>query len=345
MRQTPGARFASFSRRRQWVLIALAVSLAAAVLAGLYLVAQKLERDSLGGDEPKGSLEGRFDDPPRVEYGGKVYEQKQRLTTILLMGLEEGPGEGQAAHDGHDGTQADLMVLLVIDPQDRTVTSIHIDPDTVAEITATGDFSFVPGIQRAQIGRQYGYGGSQPRGMTLSAQAVGRLFGGVSVDIYVLMESGAMAALNDALGGLEVRVEDDLTAYDPAMTAGSTLRLSGKQAEYYVKAKTAAQEGAEDTRTARQKIFLNAAGRALAARLLESPGYADTLLNTLKPLIRTNTGLGRIVVEIYGARDYTRKAATLQGKSLPGTDGTARFEVDRASLEAVTLELFYREVE
>lgn len=345
MRQTPAARFSSLSRRRQWAIIILAVFLAAAVLAGAYLLAQKLERDALGGEEPKGSLVGRFDDPLRAEHDGKTYEQKQRLTGILLMGLDEGAGEG-ASVSGETGiARADLMMLVVIDSLEKAVTTIHIDPDTLADITTTGDFDDAQGIRRAQIGRQYAYGDSRLQGAALSAQAVGRLFGGVSVDIYILLDSGAMAALNDALGGLEVRIEDDLTALDPAMTAGSVLKLSGKQAEYFVKGKAAADEDTAQARFARQKVFLGAAGRALAAKLLESPGYANTLVSTLQPVIHTNTNISRIVFEMYSARAYTRESAALQGENRTEADGSRVFEAGRASLDGIIFTLFYKEVE
>ena len=82
MQNKPGSRFSSLSRRRQWLLIIIIVALAAALLAGLYMLAQHFERAALVAEEPKGNLEGRFETSLRVEYGGKTYEQKQRLTSL-----------------------------------------------------------------------------------------------------------------------------------------------------------------------------------------------------------------------------------------------------------------------
>ena len=43
-------------------------------------------------------------------------------------------------------------------------------------------------------------------------------------------EIGAIAALNDLLGGVTVTLQDDFTMADPAMQAGATITLTGEQA-------------------------------------------------------------------------------------------------------------------
>ena len=97
MQSKPGSRFSSLSRRRQWMIVFIIIALAAVLLAGLYMLAQHFERAALVAEEPKGNLEGRFETPLRVEYGGKTYEQKQRLTTILLMGIDKGAERSTAS--------------------------------------------------------------------------------------------------------------------------------------------------------------------------------------------------------------------------------------------------------
>ena len=66
MQSKPGSRFSSLSRRRQWMIVFIIVALAAALLAGLYMLAQHFERAALVAEEPKGNLEGRFETPLRV---------------------------------------------------------------------------------------------------------------------------------------------------------------------------------------------------------------------------------------------------------------------------------------
>lgn len=343
MRQTPGARFASFSRRRQWALIILAVSLAAAVLAGAYLLAQKLERDALGGEEPKGSLEGRFDQPLRVEYGGKTYEQKQRLTTILLMGIDKVSQPQEVQSSFRNGGQADFLALLVIDSLGKSVSSVHIDRDAMVDITTLGIFGNVSGTRRAQISLQHGFGDGGEQSAALTADAVSRLFGGMPVDFYVALDLDVIDALNSVLGGVEVTIEDDFTELDPSMAPGVTIRLQGKQAEYFVRSRMNIGDGTNYARMTRQRVFLSAAGDAMMAKLRENPGFGDDLLNALAPSMTTNMRRGRMINEINATRDYDREAMTsLQGEHHIAQDGFMEFVADRAALDELVLSLFFR---
>ncbi|MEI2718881.1 MAG: LCP family protein [Gemmatimonadales bacterium] len=81
--------------------------------------------------------------------------------------------------------------------------------------------------RRAQISLQHGFGDGGEQSARLTADAVSKLFGGMPVDFYIALDMDAISTLNDALGGVEVKVEDDFSALDPAMAQGSTIRLTG----------------------------------------------------------------------------------------------------------------------
>ena len=346
MQSKPGSRFSSLSRRRQWLIIIMIVALAAAVLAGLYMLAQHFERAALVAEEPKGNLEGRFETPLRVEYGGKTYEQKQRLTTILLMGIDKGAERSTASSGLRDGGQADFLALMIIDSQGKTVSSIHIDRDTMAEITTLGIFGNVSGSRRAQISLQHGFGDGGEQSARLTADAVSKLFGGMPVDFYIALDMDAISTLNDALGGVEVKVEDDFSALDPAMAKGSTIRLTGQQAEYFVRSRMQVGDGSNASRMIRQRQFLSAAGDLLARKLKESAAFADTLLNALEPSMRTDMRRGRLINEINAASGYERAPMqSLKGEHILAQDGFMEFFADQAALDGLVLSLFFREVE
>lgn len=338
-------RLASLSRRRQRAVIIGITALAAAALILVYLFAQGLETASTRGDEPKGDLEGRFAEPKRIEYEGKTYEQKQRLTSVLIMGIDKSESRGKTSTGFRDGGQADFLALMVIDSEAGEISTVQIDRDTVAEITTLGIFGNVSGTRRAQISLQHGFGDGAEQSAELTKDAVSRLFGGMPIDFYYALDMDAVAAFNDVLGGVEVGITDDFTALDPAMSPGSRVRLTGAQALLFVQSRMNVGDGTNVMRMARQRVFLSAAGDAAAARLRESASFGDTLLDALAPYSTTNMRRGRIINELNAARDYQRHPMrTLQGESALAKDGFMEFYADEKALEKTVLALYFRQI-
>lgn len=72
----------------------------------------------------RGDLSERFGDIPRIEYEGQSYALKNRITTVLAMGI--GKGED-------DQALSDVNFMLVIDDNAKTFTVMEIPPDTLVE--------------------------------------------------------------------------------------------------------------------------------------------------------------------------------------------------------------------
>lgn len=345
MSKSPAARFSSLSRRRQWLIIAIVLVAAAALMTGLYVMAQQLERGASSGEEPKGSLDGRFEAPLQITYGGKTYQKKQRLTSILLMGIDKGTEQLENTSGFRNGGQADFLALMVIDSLGKSISTVHIDRDTMAQITTLGIFGNVSGSRRAQISLQHGFGDGGEQSAALTSDAVSQLFGGMPVDFYVALDLDAIPAFNDALGGVEVPIEDDFTSLDPAMAQGTTHRLSGIQAEHFVRQRMTIGDGSNLARMARQRVFISAAGDALSDQLRESPKFGDQLLNALEPYMISNMRRGRMINELNASYSYTRQGIiTLKGEHRVAEDGFMEFTADQTALDELVLSLFFEEV-
>ena len=76
------------------------------------------------------------------------------------------------------------------------------------------------------------------------------------IDHYFAMSLDGISILNDFLGGIEVTLEDDFTVYDSEMVLGKTIRLSGKQAEIYLRNRYYIGDGSNKLRMKRQKQYL-----------------------------------------------------------------------------------------
>lgn len=323
--------------------IACLMVLAAAILLLVYHGGRWLERRS-EKEEVRGDYTQRYAYDDTVELNGATYRRKKNLTTVLLMGVdteaEDGAGQGN-----RNGGQADFLRLVVIDDGDKAVTQIQIDRDTMTPITVLGVLGNRSGMRTAQISLSHGFGDGKKQSCELTAEAVSNLLLGVPVDHYIAMNLDGIATLNDMLGGVTVALEDDFSALDPSMTAGTTLTLMGDQAEIYVRSRRNVGVGTNEARMARQEEYLSQLSEQLYARVREDKNFIGTLYDALSPYLVTNLSRGRMINEAWAARDYAHSAAVkLDGRHEVGSDGFMQFYVNETALETAVIELFYRKI-
>ena len=102
----------------------------AGILLGIQLIGNRLEKQEVA--ETFGSLEGRFDsDELTFSYGGRTLTYRKRdLTNILIMGVDWVDMEESSSSARYSG-QADFLLLLTLDRENRTISTLQIDRDTI----------------------------------------------------------------------------------------------------------------------------------------------------------------------------------------------------------------------
>jgi len=218
-------------------------------------------------EEPRGSLEGRFEPTLTIEHQGKTYAHRELdYTTILFIGVDRPALTAMAMRQSG---QADFLLLMTIDRNAREVDLLQIDRDTMTDVQVYGAFGNPAGKRNMQICLSYAFGAEPEKACANTAKAVTELLGGVPIDHYVALDMNGMAILNDVLGGVTVTLEDDLSELDPEMKAGKTIRLQGKQAEYFLRSRSEVSDGTNVSRMNRQAAFLEAAAELLSARMAD----------------------------------------------------------------------------
>ncbi len=201
-------------------------------------------------DAPQGSLEGRFDSAVTLAFEGKVWHYREaEITNYLLIGVDGGM-------DQPESVQADFLLLLSVDRRAQCITPIMVDRDTAAWVTTYGVFGQASGQREMQISLAQAFHASGSTGSANTVQALSRLLFGAPIDHYLAVDIGGIAQINDALGGVVVTVEDDLTALDASLVPGSTVRLSGAQAEAFVRGRMTVGDGTNASRMRRQRVYL-----------------------------------------------------------------------------------------
>lgn len=325
--------------KRRLVLVAAAVI---AVLVGIFLLVDYLENK---GNQPEatGDFNARHQYDETVKVDGHTYRRKANLTTILLMGIDDYAESGHAIRN-RAGGQADFLRLIVIDKNAKRVSQLAIDRDTMTPITILGVTGKESGKRTLQISLSHAFGNGKERSCELTRQAVEEMLSGsllrVRIDNYVSMKLAMLPALNDALGGVTVTIEDEFN--DPSLPLGATVKLQGDQVETFVRSRMSVGDGSNASRMRRQQQFISAATELLNEKLHQDEQFMDSLYDELTPYLVKNISKSKLSLEMYGAKDYARPGLyEIAGEHTYGSDGFAEFHADEKQLQQTALTLFY----
>lgn len=291
-----------------------------------------------------GDVEARLNEG-RIEYGGETYRPKRRLTSVLVMGVDRETDSGQT--EGYrDGGQADYILLLIVDDNACAVTPVLLDRDLMTEIVVLSVFGQETGTWTTQLCRAHSFGDGREQSCRLTADAVSRLMMDITIDHYAALDLSSIPVLNDALGGVTVTLEEDLTAYDPAMKAGAEITLSGKQAEYYVRMRYDVGDGSNALRMSRQRTYMMCAAEQMKERIKASSAFINTLFDALEPYLVTDMSRGAIVnLGNRMAKYEIGPIMELEGERSQGSDGLMEFYADPEALERMVINLYYERIE
>src|SRR3972149_905033 len=194
----PSAPAAQFRRRLLVALAGFGLLIAASYLA-LIIVTRIDELFFPGQGLSVGGL-GRL---PGVENNG---EGGSGQINVLVLGLDRRP------HEGNAPTRTDTMFVLTIDRQTKTAGILGIPRDLWIDIP----YPEGGGVFQERINTAYGYGeteGYPGGGPALVEEVIERNLG-ITIDHYLIIDFQGFIKIIDALGGVDVYVEepiDDLT--------------------------------------------------------------------------------------------------------------------------------------
>jgi LCP family protein required for cell wall assembly len=322
------------------LLLSLAVAVA---LFALYRLGRELEGAS-APETVRGTLTARGNSAAYIAHNGQNYRYRNDLVTVLFMGIDQ--VSTQDATGFRNGGQADFLMLMVIDPQAKTVSRIQIDRDTMAEITVLGVLGNVAGMRQAQISLSHGFGNGGAQSDRFTVEAVSRLLLGAKINFYVALHLNGIGKLNDAVGGVTVTIEDDFSALNAPMVPGTTLALTAQQAELFVRGRMAVGDGSNAARMRRQQAYMTALFNQAREQIVDDPDAVNTILDAMDGAMTTNMSRGRMLNEAKRVADYTiEEVLALAGEHGIGTDGFTEFHVDEIQLQDLVIGLLYEPVD
>lgn len=282
-------------------------------------------------------------DRDTITYNGVKYVQQKDLDTVLIMGLDKFEGnEVSGAYLNHQ--QADFMLLVAVDRSTKTYSILHLNRDTMTDISVLGQRGERIGTRHEQLALSHTYGTGGTDSCRNAAEAVSNLLHGVKIDHFLSVTMDAVAILNDYAGGVTVEVLDDFSAVDPSLKKGETVTLKGQQALTYVRTRKDLEDSSNLRRMERQRQYLTALQDIMTAKSENDDEFLARGLKKIGDYIVSDVTVNQLQLlsKQLGEYEFTG-FRTIDGQAQKG-EKFMEFYADEDDLMKTVLELYFKPV-
>ncbi len=275
----------------------------------------------------------------QMEYQGEVYQLRDDLTTLLIMGLDK--YEHTEQEIGYlNNLQSDFLMLAVLDKEANTCELLHLNRDTMTEIRRLGIGGGVADKYTGQLALAHTHGSGGSDSAINAMKAVSTLLGGVKIDHYITLTMNAVGVINDALGGVTVTVLQDFGDTAPHLKKGEEVTLMGEDALLYVRGRKGVGDQSNLDRMERQRQYLEAFYEKLMETTREEDDFLTKTMWKMSEDFTTDcstTALDKLWDEMSQAQ--LQPIRTIEGKAVKGEE-FMEFYVDEDDLQKTITELF-----
>lgn len=245
--------------------------------------------------------------------------------TFLLAGSDsraDGPTTGDGATEDAGSERSDVLMLLQVSADRQSAFAISIPRDSYVP---------VPGYGTTKINAAFAYGGP-----TLMVQTVEALTD-IRIDHFVAVDFNGFKAITDALGGVDVRVAEETSAFGVTFTQGIN-HLDGDQALAYVRQRYRLPGGDFD-RVQRQQNYLRAVMATVSRdNLLTDPARLDDFMLAVTGSLSvddelSNLDLASLAVSLRGLQpaNVAFLTAPVAGVGMEGTQSVVYLDMPLAT--------------
>ena len=282
---------------------------------------------------------------PEISDGDVWYGKKKDVSAYLIIGVDQ-TGEAPTASSRSGGGQCDVLDLVVIDESAKSYSILQINRDTITGVDITDwDGDVVANIDQ-QISFAHAYSNGSASSCENVVRAVSRLLGGIEIDGYCSLRYSAIPSLNDTLGGVTVKIEDNFSKSDPTLVQGETVELHGEHALHCVRGRMNVGDGSNTSRMRRQRTYIAAFEAKLKQEMKGNGAIISNLYNAAQPYMVTNLSSGTITTLANKAATYYNSGTVSPSgryESVTYSTGATHtaFYPDADSLKGLILQLFY----
>ena len=285
-----------------------------------------------------------------VAYQGKEYLYNTDIKTYLMMGVDIN-GPVQQSSDYTQGGQSDALFLLVVNNKTEQLQVISINRNTMADIELCDEEGIDMGPLKTQICLQHAFGDGKRLSCSKTVDAVSGLFQNIPISGYLAMNMGGIPQMNDAVGGVEVTVQQDISFPKAGVNLkkGQKVTLNGTQAYYYLHGRDTEEYDSATKRLQREEQYIVAYMDKLKKVSTENPDQVTEIYNSVSDYLVTSVDFTSMIEQLMNysfSEDqmYTVPGKTVEGKPIDGKR-YEEYHVDEDAMEELIMKVFYTPVQ
>lgn len=282
-------------------------------------------------------------------YDGKKYKFREDVVNILCLGIDKVEPIAHIEKKRGNIGMSDAILLVSIDLKKDEVKIIAVPRDTMADVQTTSVEGQLQGIEKLQICYQYAYGVSMEQSNELTVDAVSRLLYDTPIQRCCAINFEALPVLNDAIGGVDVVMEEDLEEYIPEFIYGKKVHLEGDLALSFVRSRNTKRVDGVVLRTQRQKQYALAYAEKARSIFAENPTLPVTIFQELQKDKNMCTDITveditYLMPELFKISFSDDMIQVLPGESVLGEGGFAEYHLDVDAVKKIIINTFYEEI-
>ena len=265
-------------------------------------------------------------------YNGEAYNYNDKLINILLLGVDRDSKNELESH------QADVLYLISLDTDNKKVNVIPISRNTLVDVDVHDIKGNLISTQNQQICLSFSYTNDSKLNSENTANSVSRLLYGIPISGYYTVYMNSISEIVDAVGGVPVTLNEDLTSIDRNMKAGTTVTVTGKNALSFLQVRGESNA----PRAERQKAFAVSFVPKAKQACLKDLSLPIKMYNKLAK--NTVTNVTAASAAYLASQAIEAEFSFLDIEGTYGFDGKYEtFEVDEDKLYDLVINKFYIE--
>ena len=284
-----------------------------------------------------------------VTYDGKKYKLKEDIVNILCLGIDKKEPIAHIEKKRGNIGMADTILLVSIDLKKDKVKVLAIPRDTMAQVQLTDGEGDIIRTEELQLCYQYAFGKSMEQSNELTVDAVCKLLYGLPIQRCCAINFEALPVINDAIGGVDVVVQEDLEAFVPEFVYGKEIHLEGDLALKFIRSRNTKRIDGTVLRTQRQKQYVLAFVEKAKSVIPENPTMPVSIFQELQKKKDMCTDITieditYLMPELLNVSFTDDVIEVLPGESELGENKFAEYNLDKDSVKKILIDNFYEEV-
>lgn len=284
------------------------------------------------------TLEDEYDSwDDSIVYNGVTYYPNHNLTTMIFMGIEQSESDLTESQLLGNGGRADTIMLFILNDEDHTIDILEVNRDTWSPVDVFDNDRNYLYSGDMQLCLQYSFSDSPTRGCIITRDKVSDLLYGLNIDYYCSLTLEGMKNVVEAMGGLPVTFDEDLSFIEPEFTANTTLVLNPDQAERLFRYRDITEVGSNVGRMSRASYVMRQVFDSMI-------GTDSATLQTCYEAAGNGLTTDMDADTLYSIRTYQLdQIYTLPGEYEAGYHD--EFHIDEEALQQMIVDIFYVEAE